>query len=709
MKLFAKILAATMLFVLTSCATMPGTTTFHNGADILFDRFQYHNSNGEKYLLFQSSFSKHTSLMVKASKITSAGRYSFDREDGDAFLWIAENQIRFISGNINIETDTFESGYGTLSLFNIDGTPGQSSYRFIIDTKILSFQNKADFDSSEIVHRDILGEEDRWLEISSSTHPDLRIGIRSSMIPSHNQLKADSPSLKLQFSADTKNMYLEGRDSFLTWIDFGGIYDPRNGKLIVRGILNLTSGIYGKEISLAMNMPSSVMDAFDIIDPEILKNPIVTISLDSSETENREIGLINTDWTVFTSSDEIPVSLYVQTGKFPADGKYLINSAYEEAYLVVDDKTQGWVHGWVYADREGSDVRSMSGELQFIADVPPTDKFYRFHFGSGSSDLLDEHSGQISYISEEGNPKLFKLLKNPARGYNYDAYIWIPENWDLSNQHLLVIPNNTGVFDNRIRIHDENTYGALQAGWEGRVAGKLGVPTLVPIFPCPGNDIPVYTHAMTSAAMNVDGGPMERLDRQLLNMIDDTRELVLRETGNAVEEKILLTGYSASGAFASHFTMFYPELVKAYTSGGLQATVMLPSSVYNNVTLPFPLGVADIDKYTNKSFNREAWKKTAHFIYWGDEDTSDPTLSAGLYRNEEPQKVWNSLGKDLETRWKNTIEHYLEATPNVQLITYKGLGHDIVIDDVVDFLRQNSSEEFTPINPSLEAEVFLAE
>ena len=59
---------------------------------------------------------------------------------------------------------------------------------------------------------------------------------------------------------------------------------------------------------------------------------------------------------------------------------------------------------------------------------------------------------------------------------------------------------------------------------------------------------------------------LERIDLQLLKMIDDARERFAAR-GINLDSKVFLWGFSASGQFVSRFVMLHPDRVKAASFG----------------------------------------------------------------------------------------------------------------------------------------------
>jgi len=302
-------------------------------------------------------------------------------------------------------------------------------------------------------------------------------------------------------------------------------------------------------------------------------------------------------------------------------------------------------------------------------------------------------------------PGLVKLVRAPKRGYHYDAYLWIPSEYGSDDIHrLLVSPNNSGTADDSLQFHDDRARHSILNNWEYQVAKRLNVPHLMPVFPRPRTDWHLYTHSLDSDTMAVSSGKLKRIDLQLLAMVDDARTYLARQHGIDLPKEILLSGFSASGTFVNRFTILHPDRVRAVACGGVNSIPILPVESCRGLYLPYHIGVSDLEKITGTSFNHEAWQQPAQYIYMGELDDNDTTLYDDGFTRKEADLVWKAVGRDMKVRWRNCIDIYLEHTGHAQLVTYLGIGHQPVVEDMAGFLRRNAGGGFTPISPSQSAE-----
>jgi len=260
----------------------------------------------------------------------------------------------------------------------------------------------------------------------------------------------------------------------------------------------------------------------------------------------------------------------------------------------------------------------------------------------------------------------------------------------VKSRFLLVEPNNTAGVSDDLDFHLEAAK-ALSAGGIGSfVSRKLGLPLLVPVFPRSETEWAIYTHLLDRDVMTLREGPMQRLDLQLIAMVDDALERLSQE-GHSVDHKILITGFSASGAFANRFTILHPERVFAVASGGVNGLLMLPVESLMGVDLLYPLGLKDYESIAGHPFDIVSWRQVLQFIYMGAEDDNDAVQFDDGYSDSERETVFTVLGEQMQPdRWKKCQDVYRSSGATVTFRTYQGIGHgtDLRINiELVDFFR----------------------
>lgn len=292
--------------------------------------------------------------------------------------------------------------------------------------------------------------------------------------------------------------------------------------------------------------------------------------------------------------------------------------------------------------------------------------------------------------------KLIFTEAKPAAGFNYPYFLFVPAGVsDESEMVLVVEPNNTGAADDDFEKHVEKARRtASRDFYTGNyVARKLNYPLLVPVFPRPLSEWKIYTHAYDRDVALQKNNPLERIDLQLLAMIGDAR-VRLGEMGCRINEKVFMTGFSASGSFTNRFTAIHPEKIMAAAAGGTNGLLILPVDSLKGKPVPFPLGTFDFMELFGRHFDPALFEQTPQYYYIGELDDNDAVSYEDGYDQPERLLVRELLGEEMKPeRWNECIRIYREKKVDVQFRTYKGTGHEVTDEirtDILDFFRQQA-------------------
>lgn len=284
------------------------------------------------------------------------------------------------------------------------------------------------------------------------------------------------------------------------------------------------------------------------------------------------------------------------------------------------------------------------------------------------------------------------VAANADRGFHYGYYYYIPQ--DLKNNgqstYLLIEPNNTGFPSDDQKIFQDNAKNILES--KKNMAEELGCILLVPTFERPLSNDLMYTHALDRDTLLNNTGSLARIDLQLINIIDDVSTLCSKK-GIAIEPKILMDGFSASGTFVNRFVALHPEIVKAAVSGGVNSMPILPLSYINGESLIYPVGISDIEDITGNPFILDQYVTVPQLIYMGEEDTNDTLPYDDAFGEEERSKILIALDKDMKERWELSKQIYeMQGCSGVEFTTYQGVGHEItdkIEKDIVQFFKDH--------------------
>ena len=277
------------------------------------------------------------------------------------------------------------------------------------------------------------------------------------------------------------------------------------------------------------------------------------------------------------------------------------------------------------------------------------------------------------------NGQLIFQQPQPESGFHFPYFIFIPDGTDTTRRLTLIVePNNSGFVSDDLEEHiiKARRTASIPFYTGNYVSQKLQVPLLVPVFPRPETDWHIYTHAFDRDLAIQKGNDLERLDLQLLSIIDDAGK-ILKGKGFHLQETFFLTGFSASGSFANRFTAIHPDKVKAVAAGGLNGLLILPVSHINGNELDFPVGVTDFQQLFGKPFNSSNFSKTPQFWYMGELDDNDAVRYDDGYNSNERNIIYSVLGEKMQpTRWNNCKTIYEGESIKAVIRTYPECGHE---------------------------------
>lgn len=290
--------------------------------------------------------------------------------------------------------------------------------------------------------------------------------------------------------------------------------------------------------------------------------------------------------------------------------------------------------------------------------------------------------------------KILLIESDTTKGFNFPYYLFIPDKIaDDSELIMIVEPNNSGFVDDNLDKHKEKSLRiATRDFYTGNyVARSFQLPLLVPVFPRSESDWKIYTHALDRDAMLEKDTDIERLDLQLLAMVDDAREM-LKEMGYHIDEQFFFTGFSASGTFANRFAALHPEKVKAVAAGGINGLLFLPLEEMNGTKLTYPIGTFDFQELFGKPFNAAAFKEIPQFYFMGAMDDNDAIPFADAFDQPEREVIYQILGREMQPlRWENCQRIYKTQGVNAQFRTFENIGHeqpDEIKKYILEFFKQ---------------------
>lgn len=294
--------------------------------------------------------------------------------------------------------------------------------------------------------------------------------------------------------------------------------------------------------------------------------------------------------------------------------------------------------------------------------------------------------------------ELLFIEEDSQKGFNYPYFLFLPDGVSEHKETMLIVePNNSGFASNNFEEHVEKARRvATREFYIGNyLSRKAEYPLLIPVFNRPKSNWKIYTHSLDRDVMLQKGNSLERLDLQLIEMVDDARSK-LAERQIKTKKKFFLTGFSASGLFANRFSLIHPEKVQAVAAGGLNGLLMLPKKEHQGEILNYPLGINDFETLFEKEFDLLAFKEVPQFWYMGELDENDAVPYDDAYDEDERQVVYAALGREMQPqRWDNCRKVYSEEGVKARVRTYEGVGHEhpeVVKEDIYKFFKANLAE-----------------
>lgn len=292
-------------------------------------------------------------------------------------------------------------------------------------------------------------------------------------------------------------------------------------------------------------------------------------------------------------------------------------------------------------------------------------------------------------LRAESTGEILTFPANPEKGFHWGYALYLPKDMDTSKKlPMLLIMNNSGRADS-VEEAEQKALKHLRS-WEHEFADNLKVPLLMPLVQRQyRGEPPLYSHELNRAVFVSQEESFRRLDLQVLRMLQGASKQ-LNKRGIRTKKKILVTGFSAAGAFCWRWTMLHPDQVIAAACGG-DHYPMLPTETLDGTTLIYPIGVGDFQEYTGKKFNKKAWLKVPILSTNGEMDFNDPLPYEECFAPEVERPVLQQIlpEQDVQGRMRHSQRLLNKLAPNVQTYLYPNVDHTPVDTDAVAFLKQH--------------------
>ena len=302
--------------------------------------------------------------------------------------------------------------------------------------------------------------------------------------------------------------------------------------------------------------------------------------------------------------------------------------------------------------------------------------------------------------------KTIVVKANPEKGFHF-PYLLKTSKKTVDANYIVVESNNTGS-DYSIKGMTSKAKKSLSWVLGSSISKKLNYPMLMPVFPFGTSALmqnKYYFPQLDSDVLKIDKDKYRRIDLQLIAMIDDAREKLLKENNQNINEKVIMVGFSSSSLFSARFTFLHPERVSVAIGGGIGGLLPVPADKINGIEAIYPIGTYDFENITGTKFNLEEYKKTPQFYYQGTKDKSNPFRRGAEDLTDEEYKIVKKLFVDglpfgdkpvslkvSTVMWNNSQKYINQIVDNVKFESPKGLGHEItpkMIRKSTKFIKEN--------------------
>ena len=320
-----------------------------------------------------------------------------------------------------------------------------------------------------------------------------------------------------------------------------------------------------------------------------------------------------------------------------------------------------------------------------------------------------------------------KVSKDPANGFHHPYFLYTPPASQVTNSGNSTLDN----VDPRPIVVGFRTWGSsserdqkvadAQSDLNGRskirvIADELNTPAMM--IPIPSSTDDGRFELLNRDSLRISEGPYERLDLQIISMIDDATQR-LADQPYGIANKVHLDGFSNNDRLCDQLSILHPERINAISGGG-DGFHTIPKSQYEGnipvqsepelTTLEWPVGTAGLPDLIGKQFNKQAWLDTALYYYIGAEDQGNNdksnlnneyihAKSYNFFGRQRQRLLVNIFGWDqVDERFQTSRRIFETLGANATFKTYDGVGHTItsdMVEDVTDFHRQQMISEFS--------------
>lgn len=281
-------------------------------------------------------------------------------------------------------------------------------------------------------------------------------------------------------------------------------------------------------------------------------------------------------------------------------------------------------------------------------------------------------------IGNSNTHRIQIIFPDDSKEFNCPYILAVPHDYKEGDSIILESNNQ----ENSTKIVSSAVEGTLDRLFSILYHSQNTNPILIPLLPSNPNGTPYYQQLSIECFDKTKSRQFHRIDEQVVSMITDATKIITGLTGKRVGDQVILNGYSSGGVFAQRFALLHPELVKSACIGGAIGSMPLPISEYQGRKIGYPLGIADYEELTGKTFDIESYKKIK-FHYYVTEGENERKSDTRVNEDNElapmcdmsymERSVPRNVGQTIRDCFgRDSFERF-----NAQLIVAEGMGLSI--------------------------------
>ena len=295
-------------------------------------------------------------------------------------------------------------------------------------------------------------------------------------------------------------------------------------------------------------------------------------------------------------------------------------------------------------------------------------------------------------VEESENYSLYRIIPNPTSNFSWPYLLKVSKSLTEANDlHIMLEMVNSGTTTDSFRFLQERALRSIRRGYRYDKEFVNRFIFMMPLVPRPASSPNFYTHALDRDCFFDQEKQFQRIDLQVIAMIEDAGDVLATNLNIEVQKKVGIRGFSACGVFAQRFSAIHPEKVKFCISGGFAGMPLLPIEALDGRLLTYPVGIGDFEELMGKEFDFEAYSQVPRFFHMGAIENNDSVDYSDAYDRQERDLINELLGENPPERWTKTTRILNQFETENEFHTDEGVGHaysDEMKDKIENFITK---------------------